>query len=184
MLSRTPESEAVQAWLRDAGDNASAGSHAEGASWCELAVLATAWTGAADAIELCSAGNLAGKIVIDVTNPLAPGSVEPGSSAGETVQRWLPESKVVKSFNIVNNQDMVEPSYPSGTPTMLIAGDDDSAKSTVTALLHSFGWEDVIDLGGIDTARLTEGLVALWVRTGQRVGTWRLAFSVLRPANP
>jgi len=182
MASRDPASQTVQSWVHEIGANASAGGHADAARWCELAVLAPSWQGAASAVTATEDG-LAGKIVIDVTNPLSDGALAIGhsDSAGETVQRWLPHSSVVKAFNILNFADMVDPDYPTGTPTMFIAGDDDAAKHVVTGILESFGWKDVDDLGGIQAARLTEALAMLWITHGMRAGTWRHAISLLRP---
>ena len=185
LLSRDPESETVRAWVSAAGENAGASSHGDGAAWCELAVLATSWTGTQAAIELCGSANLAGKVLVDVTNPLKDGGLAIGfdDSAGETVQRWLPEAKVVKAWNILNFNDMIEPRYASGAPTMFIAGNDEGAKATVTGLLHSTGWTDVVDLGGIEGARLTEALAMVWIAAGRQLGTWRHAFSLLRPTD-
>lgn len=184
LVSRDPESEAAREWVAAAGPPAAATTHAEGARWCELAVLATSWSGAEAALRLCGPENLAGKVVIDVTNPLGEAGLAIGfdDSAGETVQRLLPGARVVKAWNILNFNDMVDPHYPEGTPTMLIAGDDEAAKSVVTGILESFGWSDVVDLGGIEGARLTEAMAMTWITVGRRLGTWRHAFSLLRPA--
>lgn len=78
---------------------------------------------------------------------------------------------------------MVDPTYRSGTPTMFIAGNDDAAKHVVTGILESFGWSDVVDLGGIEAARLTESLAMLWITCGLLAGgSWRHAISLLRPS--
>ena len=76
------------------------------------------------------------------------------------MQRWLPEARVVKAFNTVGNVHFIHPEFPYGPPDMLIAGNDVEAKKTVTSLLKQFGWE-VIDIGGIEGARLLEPLCLL-----------------------
>ena len=114
----------------------------------------------AAAVELVTGlrDQLAGKVVVDTTNPLDFSSGGPGlfvghtDSLGEQVQRAVPEAHVVKAYNIVGNALMVDPDLPGGPPTMFIGGDADEAKSTVTDLLESTGWE-VVDLGGIETSR-------------------------------
>src|SRR5260221_8534043 len=142
-------------------------SFAEAASFGEVAVLATLWSGTENAIRLAEPKNLAGKVVIDATNPLvfkegAPPALPLGfsDSGGEQVQRWLPASRVVKAFNIVGNQFMVNPQFPCGPPDMFICGNDDGAKKTVTDFLKAFGWP-VVDIGGIEGARLLEPLCIL-----------------------
>jgi predicted dinucleotide-binding enzyme len=121
--------------------------------------------------------NFAGKIVIDVINPLdfskgMPSRLAIGhtDSAGETVQRMLPDSKVVKAFNIVGNFRFMHPDFPCGPPTMFICGNDDEAKKTITDnIVTKFGWE-TIDIGGIEGARLLEPLAFLWVTHYFRTG--------------
>jgi predicted dinucleotide-binding enzyme len=100
------------------------------------------------------------------------------SSLGEQVQRAAPQAKVVKAYNIVGNTLMVDPQLPGGAPTMLIAGDDDPAKATVTALLADTGW-DVADLGGIDASRYLEPMCIAWVLHGMRTGSWGHAFKLV-----
>jgi 8-hydroxy-5-deazaflavin:NADPH oxidoreductase len=183
--SRNPQKSEVKEWLKKAGATASAGTFAEAAAFGDLAVLATAWTGTENAVKLAGPPNLAGKTVIDVTNPLdfsagAPRlSVGNTDSAGETVQRWLPQSKVIKAFNHVGNAHFVNPRFPDGPPTMFICGNDAGAKKTVTGLLEAFGWS-VVDLGGIDGSRLLEPLALLWITYGFRTNTWSHAFKLLR----
>jgi 8-hydroxy-5-deazaflavin:NADPH oxidoreductase len=114
-------------------------------------VLATLWAGAAEAIKMADPNSFAGKVVIDVTNPLdfskgMPPRLAIGhtDSAGETVQRMLPDSKVVKAFNIVGNPHFIHPDYPGGPPTMFICGnDEDAKKSVVNNILTKFGWESI-----------------------------------------
>jgi hypothetical protein len=171
------------------GENAAAGTFEEAASHAELAVLATGWSGTENAIGLAGPQNLAGKVVIDVTNPLVFGEEGPPAlalghddSAGEQVQRWLPDSRVVKAFNIVGNPYMVDPDLPGGPPTMFIAGDDGDAKDTVTGVCEHFGWPDVSDLGGIEMSRYLEPLAMVWIVHGFRAGSWDHAFRLLRRA--
>ncbi len=159
---------------------------AEAAAHGELVVLCTSWKGTEHALELAGAKNLAGKVLIDATNPLKevdgrPVGLERGwdDSGGEQVQRWVPAAKVVKAFNIVGNALMVDPKLPGGPPTMMIGGNDDGAKKTVTEILTDFGWETV-DLGGIDAARVLEPMCWAWVTSAMRTGTWMQAFKMLR----
>jgi predicted dinucleotide-binding enzyme len=163
MASRAPEAQKVQDWVARMGPKASAGPYGQAAVMCDLFVLAVAWSGVQAVLRAAGAENLSGKVIIDVTNPLLvlpgqpPGlAVGYSDSGGETVQRWAPGSAVVKAFNIVAALHMVDPQFPNGPPTMFIAGDAAEAKRTVRAVLESFGWPDVVDLGGIAACRLIE----------------------------
>ncbi|HEY7193807.1 MAG TPA: NAD(P)-binding domain-containing protein [Gemmatimonadales bacterium] len=160
-------------------------SYADAAKFAELAVLATPWSGTENAIKLTDPRNLAGKVVIDVTNPLkfeesqAPQlALGFNDSGGEQVQRWLPQSRVVKCFNIVGNTLMVNPQIPGGPPDMFIAGNDAGAKQTVTTICKQFGWP-VVDIGGIEGARLLEPLAMLWVVVGFKLNRWDQAWKLL-----
>jgi len=120
----------------------------------DIVFVATNWEGTENALELAGKGNLAGKVVVDVTNPLKQGAAGPelalgfSDSGGEQVQRWLPDAKVVKAFNIVTAGTMVSPKREEGVPDMLIAGNDAAAKAKVTEILTQLGWP-TIDLGGL-----------------------------------
>jgi len=86
-------------------------------------------------------------------------------SLGEQIQRSFSEAKVVKTLNTMNAYLMVNPTQLAGTDhTVFVSGDDAQAKATVTDLLRSFGWTDIIDLGDITTARGTEMLLPIWAR--------------------
>lgn len=184
--TREPQSEKVAVWVAGVGERASAGTFEEAASFADLAVLATAWSGTENALRLAGASNLVGKVIIDATNPLVyhpdgPPSLALGhtDSGGEQVQRWLPGAHVVKAFNIVGNAHMVNPSFPGGPPDMFICGDDAAAKETVSEVCTAFGWP-VIDIGGLAGARLLEPLAILWIRYGVQSGAWNHAFKLLR----
>jgi 8-hydroxy-5-deazaflavin:NADPH oxidoreductase len=152
-----------------------------------LIVLATSWSGTSDALKMVGSSNFTGKVVIDTTNPLdfskgLPPSIAVGhtDSAAETIQRLLPEAKVVKAFNIVGNPHMVHPEFPGGPPTMFICGNDEESKKMITEMiLNPFGWE-TIDIGGLEGARLLEPLAMLWITYYFRTGTGDHAFKLLR----
>jgi len=184
--TRDPGQEKIKAWVGKTGPKASAGTYAEAATFGELLVLATPWSGTENAIKLSEAKNLGGKVVIDVTNPLDFSSGPPPKlalghtdSAGEQIQRWIPGGHVVKAFNIVGNADMVNPKFPGGPPDMFICGNDDGAKKKVTEILTAFGWA-TIDLGGIEASRYIEPLAMVWITYGFRTNQWTQAFKLLR----
>ncbi len=186
MGSRDPGNPKAGAWASEAGPRASAGVFAEAAEFGELVVIATLWSGTENALRLAGARNLAGKVLIDATNPIlfapgAPPSLAVGhtASGGEQVQRWVPEARVVKAFNTVGHAHMVNPQFPGGPPDMFICGNDRPAKSTVTEILKGFGW-GTIDIGGIEGARLLEPMCILWVLYGIQTNTWNHAFKLLR----
>jgi hypothetical protein len=181
----TRDPQKLAAWVAKHKTRASAGSFSDAASFGDIVVIATAWSGTASAIEMAGPASMAGKVVIDVTNPLDDSTMPPRlaightDSAGETVQRMLPDAKVVKAFNIVGNPHMFRPDFPGGRPTMFIAGNDDGAKKMVTDILTAFGWES-IDIGGIEGSRLLEPLAMLWITYYFRTNTGNHAFKLLR----
>jgi len=184
--SREPESDELTAWKDKSGARASTGSFADAARFGELIVISTLGSGTEHAISLAGKHNFKGKVVIDTTNPLEfPEDRMPrlfvgwNDSLGERVQRWLPDARLVKAFNIVGNTYMVKPQFPGGPPTMFFCGNDAGAKQTVARLLSDFGWESV-DIGGIDGARELESLCILWVRYAIQMKTRDHAFKMLR----
>jgi predicted dinucleotide-binding enzyme len=158
-------------------------SPAGAAAWADVVVLAVKGEASVDVITGV-ADEVAGKVVIDTTNPLDFSTGKPAlfvgwsDSLGERVQRAAPGAKVVKAYNIVSNTLMVDPDLPGGPPTMLIAGNDEDAKATVAGLLTGTGWE-VSDLGDIDASRHLEAICMAWVLHGVRTGTWDHAFKLL-----
>ena len=187
IASRDPNQSKITDWIdKHDKEKASSGTFAETATFGELVVLATLWEGTAEAIQLSNSENLAKKIVIDVTNPLdfskgMPPVLAVGhtDSGGEIVQRMLPNSKVVKAFNIVGNPHMLHPDFPGGKPTMFICGNDDASKKIVTDdILSKFGWE-TIDIGGIEGSRILEPLALLWILHYFRSGNGNHAFKLL-----
>ncbi|HTT73223.1 MAG TPA: NAD(P)-binding domain-containing protein [Thermoplasmata archaeon] len=175
------------AWAAATGGAGATGTFAEAADFGELLVLAVHGVAVEDAIRATGPHRFDGKIVIDATNPLVLASEAPPrlargftTSNGEIVQSLLPRARVVKAFNIVGNPSFYRPTFPGGPPDMWICGDDAAAKATVTELLSSFGWPSVVDLGGIASSRELESLCVLWVKTALALGTFDIAFKVLR----
>jgi predicted dinucleotide-binding enzyme len=148
------------------------GTHSAAAAHGELVVNATSGSGSMEALKAAGEKNLAGKILIDIANPLDFSRGMPPSltvcntdSLGEQIQRTFPAVKVVKTLNTVNAYLMVGPGQLAGADhTMFVSGNDVAAKQTVTELLKTFGWKDVVDLGDITTARGTEMMLPIWVR--------------------
>jgi len=185
--SRTPGKQEVQDWLKTTKGKVSAGTFSEAAAHGEIVVLCLLGEATENAIKLAGMRNFDGKLVIDATNPLDFSSGMPPSlfvgttdSLGERVQRMLPNAKVVKCFNTVNNQTMTNPKMKEGLPDMIICGNDEGAKRQVAGLLKEFGWGQPIDIGAIDGARWLEAYTALWVRLAMKLGNWTVAARILR----
>jgi predicted dinucleotide-binding enzyme len=106
-------------------------------------------------------------------------AVSGDDSAGERVQRLLPDTSVVKAFNTVGNAFMFRPAFAGGPPDMFICGNRDDAKRTVAGILEEFGW-GVVDVGGIECARYLEAMCMVWVLSAMRTGNWNQAFKLLR----
>jgi 8-hydroxy-5-deazaflavin:NADPH oxidoreductase len=149
------------------------GTFAEAAAHGEVAFNATAGHAALEALEAAGPQNLAGKILIDVTNPLDHSGGFPPTlfvcntdSLGEQIQRAHPRARVVKTLNTVNAYVMVDPKgLGDGDHHVFVSSDDQAARAEVARILRAwFGWEHVIDLGDISTARGPEMYVALWIR--------------------
>ena len=185
--ARSATNENALAWVGENGPHASAGHFADAASFGEVVVLATLGVANAQVLAAVGSESLRGKVLIDATNPLDfSGGMPPtlarsgNDSGGEDVQRLRPEARVVKCFNTVVNAFMFRPDFPGGPPDMFIAGNDDEAKATVSAIVTDFGWGVVHDLGGIEASRYLEAMCLVWVLSAARGGTWNQAFKLLR----
>lgn len=173
-------------WLKGAGDKASVGSFAEAAKFGDVVFISVHGVAAVAAVELAGAENLKWKTVVDLTNPLDfSGGTPPkfaatvGNSLGERVQKALPDSNVVKAFNSIGAPIMVDPIFDGQAATLVIAGDDEGAKKTVTTLAKEFGW-DVMDLGDISQAFFVEAFASIWINYSFKTGEWNHAFKMLR----
>lgn len=163
--------------------SASAGTFADAAAFGDLVVNATAGTASLDALDRAGAANLAGKVLVDVANPLDFSHGMPPTltvcntdSLGEQIQRRFPDARVVKTLNMVSADVMVHPEIVPGPHTMFVAGNDAAAKDDVRRLLEGFGWPtaDLVDLGDIGAARGMEMYLPLWLRLWGATGTRHL----------
>ena len=163
-------------------------SFAGAAKFGEVVVLAIKGTVALDALKAAGAANLAGKPVIDATNPIADASPVNGvlkfftnldQSLMERLQSAFPNAHFVKAFNSVGNARMIDPQYKAGKPTMFICGNDDKAKAAVSGICDQFGW-DVADMGKAEAARAIEPLCMLWCIPGFIQNDWFHAFKLLK----
>ena len=163
------------------------GSFAEAAKFGEAVVLAVKGTVALDALRIAGAPNLAGKMVIDATNPIADAPPANGvlrfftsldESLMERHQREFKDTRFVKAFNSVGSACMVNPQFKGGRPTMFICGNDDAAKKSVTGLLEQMGWETA-DMGKAEAARAIEPLCMLLCIPGFLRNDWTHAFKLL-----
>jgi predicted dinucleotide-binding enzyme len=174
-------------WKRKAGAGASTGSFAEAAAFGDVVVLAVKGVAAESAVRLCG-DELAGKVVIDATNPIAEAPPARGvlrfftshdESLMERLQRQVPNARFVKAFSCVGNAHMVDPDFGGVKPTMFLCGDDASAKADVEKVLETFGWEWE-DMGGVEAARAIEPLCILWCIPGLLRQEWSHAFKLLK----
>jgi predicted dinucleotide-binding enzyme len=186
MGTRDTHNEKALAWAQEVGVNGSVGTFADAAAFADLVVLATLGVANENAITMAGPQHFRGKVLIDTTNPLDfSGGMPPklavsgNDSAGEGVQRLLPDAYVVKAFNTVGNAFMFRPDFPGGPPDMFICGNHDHAKTTVTAILKDFGW-GVVDVGGIECSRYLEAMCVVWVLSAVGTGNWNQAFKLLR----
>jgi 8-hydroxy-5-deazaflavin:NADPH oxidoreductase len=169
---------------------ARAAGFADAAAFGEVVVLAVKGTAARDALNAAGAGSLAGKPVIDATNPIADAPPTNGvlkfftsldQSLLEQLQSAFPGAHLVKAFNSVGNAAMINPQFPGGKPTMFICGNDDKAKATVRGICEQFGWE-VADMGKAEAARAIEPLCMLRCIPGFIRNEWSHAFKLLHRA--
>jgi predicted dinucleotide-binding enzyme len=178
----------LEKWKATAGAKAHVGSPAEAAKWGDSIVLAVKGSAAEAAVDQAGPQNLAGKLVMDATNPIADAAPQNGvlryftdlnESLMERLQRKAPDARFVKVFSSVGNAFMINPKLPGGPPTMFICGNDKGAKAEVKKILDQFGW-DTADMGPVEAARAIEPLCMLWCIPGLTQNSWSHAFKLLR----
>jgi len=165
-----------------------AGTFAEVAAFAEIVVLAVKGSVAVEALGIAGGGNLAGKIVIDTTNPIADAPPEngvlryfttPEESLLERLQKAFTTARFVKAWNTIGNAFMVDPAFPGGAPTQFLAGNDPEAKIVVSRIVTEFGFQ-AEDFGTAVSGRAIEPLCQLWCIPGMTGGGWAHAFKLLR----
>lgn len=172
MGARDSDNEKARAFEKQYLPKGTSGTFADAAGFGELLLNCTNGSASIAALTAAGADHLAGKVLIDISNPLdfskgmPPSMLTPSTdSLGEMIQRTFPRTHVVKSLNTVNAKLMAEPtSLSSGNHDMFMAGNDASAKAKVKELLQSFGWKHIVDVGDITGARGLEMYLPLWVR--------------------
>lgn len=179
--SRNPASNEMQQLVVQAGPNARAASQQEAAA-ADVLLLSTPWKAAQSALE--SLGDLSGKVLIDLLNPLLPdlSGLEVGTttSAGELVAGWARSARVVKAFNTVGYNVMANADFGADRPVMFYCGDDAGAKQQVKPLIEQLGFE-AIDAGPLTQARLLEPFALLWISLAYKQGQGReIGFKFLR----
>lgn len=164
------------------------GSFAETAAHAEMVFNATNGAASLNALSLAGEGNLAGKILVDVSNPLDFSNGFPPSltvfgtdSLAEQIQRTFPATRVVKTLNTVTARVMTHPlEVANGDHHIFVSSDDLDAKMQVTDLLRSFGWIHIFDLGDLSTARGTEAYLLLWVRLYGSMNTGMINVKIMK----
>jgi hypothetical protein len=172
MGSRTANNEKAAAWVAEAGERASQGTFADAARFGEVVFNCSNGAAALDVLRQAGVDNFAGKILVDISNPLDFSKGFPPSllicntdSLGEQVQKLLPAAKVVKTLNTMTTAIMMDPARVPGDHDVFMCGNDGEAKQQVAKILREwFGWKHIIDLGDIAQARGTEMFLPLWVR--------------------
>jgi 8-hydroxy-5-deazaflavin:NADPH oxidoreductase len=143
------------------------GTHTDVAAFGEAILVACQWSDARDALAAC--GDLAGKILIDIINPLSPGlsglDVGGATSAAEELAKMAPTAKVVKAFNTIGAKTLLPENrrIDSISPTVFYCGDDGPAKQVVAGLIRDCGY-DAVDTGPLRNARYLEPMAMLLIQ--------------------
>jgi len=180
--ARNPSDPKLKELLGAGGTRVKAAGVKDAAASAEVVALTVPWGAAQEAIQ--SAGNLAGKILLDCTNPLKAdlSGMTHGftSSGGEQVATWAKDARVVKIFNTTGAPNMANPVYKEGPAVMLYCGDDSAAKRTAAQLAADLGF-DSYDVGPLQEARLLEPFALTWIRLAflQKMGP-NFAFRLMK----
>lgn len=188
MGSRTANNPKAAEWVQQNGKSASQGTFADAAAFGEINFNCTNGVASLDALKQAGEENLRGKILIDIANPLDFSHGMPPTlsvcntdSLGEQIQRTFPDAKVVKTLNTVTCNVMVNPALVKGDHDIFVSGNDAAAKAQVSTILKEwFGWQSIIDLGDITTARSAEMLVVVWVTLMMKYQTPVFNFKVVK----
>ncbi len=189
MGSRTADNESARTWASEQGELASQGTFADAVASAEVILNCSAGMHSLSILASIHPADLAGKVLIDVANPLDFSNGFPprlsicnDDSLGEQIQRAHPDVRVVKAFNTMSNAIMTAPNKLAGEHQLLVCGNDSDAKAVVKDIALSFGWQENqwLDLGGIEQARGTEMYLALWVRLYGKLQTPMFNIAIAR----
>ncbi len=187
MGSRQEAHPRAVAWSKEeANPHALYGTFMNAAAFGEIIFNCTLGSASLEALQQAGAENLKGKVLIDTANPIERSTdmwtltVCNEDSLGEQIQRAFPEARVVKTLNTVNANVMVDPAKLLERTHVFVSGDDIEAKATVVRILRDwFGWREIIDLGGIATARGAEMYVLFWHNLRNAISSQRFNIKVV-----
>ncbi|MHC4225702.1 MAG: NADPH-dependent F420 reductase [Planctomycetota bacterium] len=179
---RDPSAAKVTALVSEVGNGARAAGVAEAAATAGVVVLATPWPVTEEV--LAATGGLAGKVLVDCTNPIDPATfslaVGFDTSAAERIAAWAPDARVVKAFNTIGAEHFLDPSFEARKASMFVCGDDAEAKELVLGLAADLGFAPE-DAGPLVNARLLEPLAMVWIEIAVKQHRGRnIAFRLLR----
>ena len=188
MGSRTADNFSAVEWAGRNGEQAFHGTFADAATFGERVFNCVKGVYSIEALTSAGKDNLAGKILIDQSNPYLYESghisLDPqwsgNTSLGEANQSLLPDTKVVKTLNYICSHLMTDPGQLPEAVTGFYCGDDKEAKAEVAMLLADFGWTDTMDLGDISMSRYTEMLGAFWPAVYGQLGHMNWGFKLIR----
>jgi hypothetical protein len=177
-----PEPDKYRSVVQALGERARIGTVDEAIAASDVVILAVPY-GAADSIAR-SVADWQGRILVDATNPLAPGlaglSVGTTTSGAEEIAKVAKGARVVKAFNTTGAENMADSRYPGGTVFMPVCGDDAEARARVIALATLIGF-DAADCGDLRAARYLEPFAMTWIHMAIKLGHGRrFAFARLR----
>ena len=161
--SRTPDRPEVREIVQATGSGTSAALPDEAAARADIVMINVPWSVAEEVV--LGLGDLAGKIIIDPINPRIVD--EDGyrnyptyTSNAERIQNLAPQAFVVKAFNTISSDTMIDPDVLGHPVTIPIAGNDAAAKQTVAGLAEALGYE-AVDVGPVRYAHIVEGFYLL-----------------------
>jgi 8-hydroxy-5-deazaflavin:NADPH oxidoreductase len=183
--ARNPAHEKYRVMRQQLGEFGDIVSIPDAARFGEILVLAiNPWTELQTVLSSIEPSALYNKIIIDPSNAIdgpPPRLVFTESSLGERIQRWLPQSRIVKALNHLHVTNMTAPNFLEGIPATFVAGRDSQAKEVVSTLLRHLGWRDIFDLGELEQGgRMQEALMLTTLLSSQQAGETRASLALLR----
>ena len=155
----------------EVGHDAIGGGIAAAAKLADVVILALPFGAAADAIK--QAGDLADKVLVDISNPISPDYKElvigHTTSAAEEIQKLAPQARVIKAFNTIFAQLLAPESRTGKILQVFVAGDDAAAKASVSELAKSVGFE-AVDAGPLTNSRYLEPIGEMNIHFGYFLG--------------